>query len=62
MTKDKHLLIDLDKTLGDFDANSLITLQELFSTYDLQGKGIEKFDFFLTFYKAYNHTQMENEL
>lgn len=56
MTKYKHLFIDLDKTLWDFDSNSLITLRELFDTYQLKEKGIKNFDCFLTYYKAYNHT------
>lgn len=55
MTKYKHLFIDLDRTLWDFEANSLIALDELFNTH-LQGKGIERFDCFLTYYKAYNHS------
>ncbi|MDA3906599.1 MAG: YjjG family noncanonical pyrimidine nucleotidase [Bacteroidales bacterium] len=59
MTKYKHIFIDLDKTLWDFDANALITLGELFDTYQLKEKGIENFDCFLTFYKAYNHTLWE---
>jgi putative hydrolase of the HAD superfamily len=56
MTKYKNLFIDLDKTLWDFDSNSLITLHELFDTYQLKEKGIKNFDCFLTYYKAYNHT------
>lgn len=56
MTKYKHLFIDLDKTLWDFDSNSLITLRELFDTYRLKEKGIKNFNCFLTYYKAYNHT------
>jgi putative hydrolase of the HAD superfamily len=55
MLKYKHLLVDLDKTLWDFDSNSLITLQEIFERY-LKGKGMDSFDCFLTYYKAYNHT------
>lgn len=55
MSKYKHLFIDLDKTLWDFDANALITLGELFDTYQLKEKGIATFDCFLTYYKAYNH-------
>ncbi len=59
MSKYKHLFIDLDKTLWDFDANALITLAELFDTYKLKEKGIENFDCFLTYYKAYNHMLWE---
>ncbi|MBN1651670.1 MAG: YjjG family noncanonical pyrimidine nucleotidase [Bacteroidales bacterium] len=56
MTKYKHLFIDLDRTLWDFDSNALITLGELFDTYQLKEKGIASFDCFLTYYKAYNQT------
>lgn len=59
MSKYKHLFIDLDKTLWDFDANAQITLGELFDTYKLEEKGITNFDCFLTYYKAYNHTLWE---
>ena len=62
MTKYKHLLIDLDKTLWDFDSNSLITLHELFDTYQLKEKGINNFDCFLTYYKAYNHSDDWDEI
>ena len=55
MTKYKHLFIDLDRTLWDFDSNALITLGELFDSYQLKEKGIDNFDCFLTYYKAYNH-------
>ncbi len=56
MTKYKHLFIDLDRTLWDFDSNALITLGELFNSYKLKEQGIANFDCFLTYYKAYNHT------
>lgn len=56
ITKYKHLFIDLDKTLWDFDANAQITLNELYDTFRLKDKGIRDFDCFLTYYKAYNHT------
>lgn len=59
MSKYKHIFFDLDKTLWDFDSNSLITLQEIFDTYELKAKGIKNFDCFLTFYKAYNHMLWE---
>ncbi len=59
MNKYKHLFIDLDKTLWDFDANALITLGEIFDTYRLKEKGIANFDCFLTYYKAYNHMLWE---
>ena len=51
----KHLFFDLDRTLWDFEANSLITLQEIFKNRQLKEKGIESFEAFLGFYKPYNH-------
>ncbi|MCD6180410.1 MAG: YjjG family noncanonical pyrimidine nucleotidase [Bacteroidales bacterium] len=56
MTKYKHLFIDLDRTLWDFDSNAIITLKEIFDANHLQEKGINSFDCFLTYYKAYNHS------
>jgi len=51
----KHLFFDLDRTLWDFEANSLNTLREIFENRYLQEKGIKSFDIFLRFYKTYNH-------
>jgi len=56
MTKYKHLFIDLDRTLWDFDSNAIITLKEIFDANHLREKGINSFDCFLTYYKAYNHS------
>jgi len=55
MKKYKHIFFDLDRTLWDFEANSLSTLHEIFKNKHLQEKGIKSFDLFLTFYKTYNH-------
>jgi putative hydrolase of the HAD superfamily len=51
----KHLFFDLDRTLWDFEANSLITLQEIFDERKLKERGVSSFEDFLTFYKKYNH-------
>lgn len=51
----KHLFFDLDRTLWDFESNSLETLQDIFKQRELQVKGIENFESFLIFYKEYNH-------
>ncbi len=56
MTKYKHLLIDLDRTLWDFDSNSLITLEEIFDKYDLKILGVPDFKSFIDFYLPYNHS------
>jgi len=53
--KYKHLFFDLDRTLWDFEANSLVTLQEIFINRRLQELGIPNFNTFLGYYKTYNH-------
>jgi putative hydrolase of the HAD superfamily len=53
--KYKHLFFDLDHTLWDFDANSRLTLQELYSTFGLEKKGIENFDLFHKNYLVNNY-------
>ena len=55
MKKYKHLFFDLDRTLWDFEANSLITLQEIFNNRKLKERGVPNFHSFLGFYKNYNH-------
>lgn len=55
MKKYKHLFFDLDRTLWDFETNSLITLQEIYKNWHLQEKGIKSFDVFIEFYREYNH-------
>ncbi len=44
--KYKHLFFDLDHTLWDFDANSRLTLLELFHNFELEQKGVDNFDLF----------------
>jgi len=55
MKKYKHLFFDLDRTLWDFEANSLITLQEIYNNRKLKELGIINFNEFLKYYKDYNH-------
>lgn len=55
MKKYKHLFFDLDRTLWDFETNSLITLQEIYDTRELKKLGIISFNEFLKYYKGYNH-------
>jgi putative hydrolase of the HAD superfamily len=52
--KYQHLFFDLDHTLWDFDANSKLTLQELYDMLDLKSRGIDDFDLFHKNYIAHN--------
>ena len=52
--KYKHLFFDLDHTLWDFEANSKLTLQELYDKLELQSKGIYDFDLFHKNYLVHN--------
>lgn len=52
--KYKHLFFDLDHTLWDFEANSRLTLAELYQTMDLEKKGIHDFDLFHKNYLLHN--------
>ncbi len=52
--KYKHLFFDLDHTLWDFEANSRLTLQELYDTLKLEAAGINDFDLFHKNYLAHN--------
>jgi len=58
-SKYKHLFFDLDHTLWDFDANSKLTLQELYDTLDLKSKGIHDFDLFHKNYLVHNEKLWE---
>jgi len=53
-SKYKHLFFDLDHTLWDFEANSKLTLQELYDALKLQSKGIHDFDLFHKNYLVHN--------
>lgn len=52
--KYKHLFFDLDHTLWDFEANSRQTLEELYTTMELQAKGVHDFDLFHKNYLVHN--------
>jgi putative hydrolase of the HAD superfamily len=52
MQKYKHLFFDLDHTLWDFDTNAKLTLEDIFSTYQLHETIKVDFD---AFYKKYLH-------
>jgi putative hydrolase of the HAD superfamily len=52
--KYKHLFFDLDHTLWDFEANSRLSLQELYDTLQLKERGITDFDLFHKNYLLHN--------
>lgn len=53
-SKYKHIFIDLDKTLWDFEKNSLETFKEIFSKYQLDQRGISSLELFLVEYTRIN--------
>lgn len=50
----KHLFFDLDHTLWDFEANSRLTLQQLYNSLGLEARGVSDFDLFHRRYSAHN--------
>jgi putative hydrolase of the HAD superfamily len=52
--KYKHLFFDLDHTLWDFETNSRLALQELYTVMALEAKGVNSFDLFHKNYLAHN--------
>jgi putative hydrolase of the HAD superfamily len=52
--KYKHIFFDLDHTLWDFDANSRLTLEELYHAYGLEKMGVHSFDLFHKNYLVHN--------
>jgi len=52
--KYKQLFFDLDHTLWDFEANSRLTLEELFVTMQLESKGVDDFNRFHRIYLVNN--------
>jgi putative hydrolase of the HAD superfamily len=58
--KYRHIFFDLDHTLWDFEANSKATLQQLFTEFDLPGKGITSFDTFHEIYSVHNDKMWSN--
>ena len=49
-----HIFIDLDKTLWDFEKNSLETFKEIFLKYNLIDRGISSLELFLIEYLRIN--------
>lgn len=52
--KYQHLFFDLDRTLWDFETNSLQALKEIYLNFSLQDRGINSFHDFLAKYKFHN--------
>lgn len=50
----KHLFFDLDHTIWDFEANSRLTLEELYEKMNLKEKGVHDFDLFHKKYLDHN--------
>ncbi|MFH1121395.1 MAG: YjjG family noncanonical pyrimidine nucleotidase [Bacteroidota bacterium] len=55
----RHIFFDLDKTLWDFDTNSIETFKEIFNKYNLTERGVHSFDEFLEVYNKHNHVLWE---
>lgn len=54
MKKYKCIFFDLDHTLWDYETNSMHTLQELFTQYKLDGRGVTTFDEFFQRFRTVN--------
>jgi putative hydrolase of the HAD superfamily len=52
--KYRHLFFDLDHTLWDFEANSRLTLEELYTSLRLKERGIHDFELFHKNYLLHN--------
>jgi putative hydrolase of the HAD superfamily len=52
--KYKHLFFDLDHTIWDFDANSRVTLADLYEEFDLYTIGVNDFEQFYLNYLEHN--------
>lgn len=52
--KYRHLFFDLDHTLWDFETNSRLTLETLYTSLSLQERGIDDFDRFHKCYLEHN--------
>ncbi len=50
----QHIFFDLDHTLWDFDANSRLTLSELYHSLELKKRGVDDFDAFHKNYLVHN--------
>lgn len=54
MSTYKHLFFDLDHTLWDFERNSGVTLEQLYTEHGLQERGIPEFEQFRVTYEMHN--------
>lgn len=54
MSTYKHLFFDLDHTLWDFESNSSVTLQQLYTEFALEAKGVPDFETFRSTYEMHN--------
>ena len=59
MKQYKHIFFDLDRTLWDFETNSRLTLEEIYSEFDLANLGINSAEEFITKYKAINENMWD---
>ncbi len=50
----RHLFFDLDRTLWDFDRNSIETFHDIHLKYDLRRRGITDFEYFMKVYHKIN--------
>ena len=54
MTKYKHIFLDLDRTLWDFEKSATQTFEEIFKKHELQKFGIPSVEIFTATYKKHN--------
>ncbi|MDZ7741629.1 MAG: hypothetical protein U5Q03_07740 [Bacteroidota bacterium] len=52
--KYRHIFIDLDRTLWDFDKSAFQTFEEIYTKYDLKERGIASFAEFVSQYRKNN--------
>jgi putative hydrolase of the HAD superfamily len=50
----KHIFIDLDKTIWDFESNTQLTFREIFEKYNLKSLGVQNLDSFFKVYSRIN--------
>ena len=51
----KHVFFDLDRTIWDFEKNSIVTLTEIFNDFKLSEIGVNSVDLFIDKYKYHNN-------
>ena len=54
MKKYKHLFIDLDRTIWDFEKNAAETFHDIYTKYKLKERGVESLELFTKTYKTHN--------